>query len=391
MYTQNTPIHVSLWHRGFWLLAIANMLLSMSVYMFIPVMPLWLMNRLGMDPLSVGVAMGVYGVGVFLLGGFCSYLIQRYRRNRVCIWSVIGMMVCLALLWVVTDVVPCCKPWMVYVLRLCVGALFGLADMVLASTLIIDQCESFQRTEANYAASWFRRFALSLGPVLSIYCYHVYGFSRVLLLSGITALVSIILIRIVKFPFKAPDETMTVVSLDRFFLPQAFPLFLNLLMVSTLFGMIVSMEWTEHFYGMMMAGFLLALLAQKFVFVNAELRSETVVGLFSLAVALVLMLTQTAAMVRYVSPAFVGFGVGLIGSRFLLFFIKLSGHCQRGTSQSTFFLCWELGMSLGLFVGYGLLWHQPHRLLLAGLGIVAVALLVYHLFTHKWYLKNKNR
>ena len=285
MYTQNTPIHVSLWHRGFWLLAIANMLLSMSVYMLVPVMPLWLMARFGMSPLSVGVAMGVYGVGVFLLGGFCSYLIQRYRRNRVCIWSVIGMMVCLALFWVVAEVVPCREPWMVYVLRLGVGALFGLADMVLASTLIIDQCESFQRTEANYAASWFRRFALSLGPVLSIFCYHVYGFNRVLLLSGITAFVSIVLIRIVKFPFKAPDDTMTVVSLDRFFLPRAFPLFVNLLMVSTLFGMIVSMEWTEHFYVMMMAGFLLALLAQKFMFVNAELRSETVTGLFCLAVA----------------------------------------------------------------------------------------------------------
>ena len=41
MYTQNTPVHVKLWHREFWLLALANLLLTMSVFMLIPVMPQW--------------------------------------------------------------------------------------------------------------------------------------------------------------------------------------------------------------------------------------------------------------------------------------------------------------------------------------------------------------
>jgi hypothetical protein len=43
--------------------------------------------------------------------------------------------------------------------------------MVLASTLIIDVCESFQRTEANHSAGWFARFSLSLGPMLSLVLY----------------------------------------------------------------------------------------------------------------------------------------------------------------------------------------------------------------------------
>ena len=92
MYTQNTPIHMNLWHRGFWMLVLSNMLLSMSVYMLIPILPMWIMGDLHQSPLATGVAMGIYGVGVFLLGGFCSYLIQRFRRNRVCIWSVAAMM-----------------------------------------------------------------------------------------------------------------------------------------------------------------------------------------------------------------------------------------------------------------------------------------------------------
>lgn len=383
---------MNLWHRGFWMLVLSNMLLSMSVYMLIPILPMWIMGDLHQSPLATGVAMGIYGVGVFLLGGFCSYLIQRFRRNRVCIWSVAAMMACTAVLWLLrnTDFVAC-EMWMVWAVRLLVGATFGLADMVLASTLVIDQCESFQRTEANYVASWFRRFALSLGPMLSLVVYRASDFDSVLLLSMATAFLSIVLIRMVNFPFKAPEDTMKLVSLDRFFLPQAWPMFLNLLMVSVLFGMIMSVEWTERFYAMMMAGFLLALVAQKFVFVNAELKSEAICGMLSLAAALILMITQDTAAVDYLSPVLVGFGVGMIGSRFLLFFIKLSDHCQRGTSQSTFFLCWELGMALGLFVGYAVLWKQPRVLLLSGLALVTVALAFYHFVIHQWYLKHKNR
>ena len=42
MNSQNTPVHVKLWHREFWQLAIANLLLSMSVYMLLPILPIWL-------------------------------------------------------------------------------------------------------------------------------------------------------------------------------------------------------------------------------------------------------------------------------------------------------------------------------------------------------------
>ena len=47
MNTQNTQIHITQWQRGFWLLAIANFLVAMSVYVLVPVMPLWLINGEG--------------------------------------------------------------------------------------------------------------------------------------------------------------------------------------------------------------------------------------------------------------------------------------------------------------------------------------------------------
>jgi hypothetical protein len=86
-----------------------------------------------------------------------------------------------------------------------------------------------------------------------------------------------------------------------------------------------------------------------------------------------------------------GTAVGIVSSRFLLFFVKLSRHCQRGTSQSTYFLGWETGLALGLGFGYGLFYDCRDMLFYTCLTITTVALLMYHFLTHRWFIKHKNR
>lgn len=388
MYTQNTPVHVKLWHHDFWRLAIANMLLTMSVYMQIPVLPLWLAQH--GDAMSTGLSMGAYGLGLFVMGGCCNYLVQRYRRNHVCQLAIFIMLVCIGVIYLsVSGRLPMLAEGMVtLVARFCLGASFGLAQMVLVSTLIIDVCESFQRTEANHSAAWFGRFSLSLGPVVSLLIYRYFNLEYVLLSSGVCCLISMLLIQLVNFPFKAPEDKVYRFSLDRFFLPSGWLLFANLLLITTIIGLLLSTPLSSMFYGMMMCGFFFALLAERFVFVNADLKSESVTGLILIIAALLMMRQSSALVNNYIPPVLIGFAIGIIGSRFLLFFIKLSRHCQRGTSQSTFFLAWETGISLGLFLGFS---YLSEHIYLVGLIMAVVALVMYNFVTHPWYMKHKNR
>ena len=105
-------------------------------------------------------------------------------------------------------------------------------------------------------------------------------------------------------------------------------------------------------------------------------------------------------------PALLALGVGIIGSRFLLFYIKLAKHCQRGTSMSSFFLAWELGLSLGIGLGFwlvrdlslmtsgvNLLILNPvyDELLYPAFGLTVVSLLMYNFLVHPWYMKHRNR
>ncbi|MBQ9229702.1 MAG: MFS transporter [Prevotella sp.] len=392
MNSQNTPVHIKLWHREFWQLAIANLLLSMSVYMFIPVLPVWLMQEENFSLMETGLSMGVFAFGLYLLGPFVSFLVQHYRRNKVCLWAILLLIGCEGTLWYIDTLKgEFVEFWIIMLQRFLLGALFGFAQMVLASTLVIDTCESFQRTEANHSASWFGRFALSLGPLTGLVTMQIWGFNMVIMVVMGLAFLALLLIRMVVFPFRAPEDHVHVFSCDRFLLDHGSVLFLNLLLITIAIGLCIGQMETMEEFGMMMIGFLLALLAQRFMFRDAELKSEVVTGLILLSAALLINMTQHTSVACYISSTFIGMSTGIIGTRFLLFLIKLSRHCQRGTSQSSFMLSWETGLALGVGLTYVFADVLPHHTNIIALALTVVALLMYHTYTHSWFLRHKNR
>jgi MFS family permease len=388
-----------LWHKEFWLMAIANLVLSMAVTMLIPTLPIWLKESAQLNHQQVGLVMGSFALGLFLPGAFCSYLVQHYRRNMVFMVSVLILAVSMTLPLFrlsVQHVFPAILAW-----RILQGAAFGLAQMVLSSTLIIDTCESHQRTEANHSATWFGRFALSIGPMAALLLMQLSAIIKpssipfssmatlnVFFLALVCCVVAIVLVACIHFPFRVPEDNVHLLSLDRFFLTSGWSLFINLFLVTLAVGLLMSLPVTVEAYGMVMLGFLLALLAQRFVFQDAELKSEVVSGLLLIGASLIILLTS-----RYspLTTPLLGLGVGLVGGRFLLFFIKLSRHCQRGTSQSTFMLGWESGLAVGVGTGYYLFYGRTQEMLFVTLILDVLALLMYISWTHRWFLNHKNR
>jgi len=384
MNTQNTPIHMRLWHRDFWLVAVANLLLSTTVMMLIPMLPKWMLYTDGLTTEETGVAMAAFALGLFLPGAFCSYLIQRYRRNQVCVWA----MLLLGLTVLPPLYVHHISYSVVVAMRIAQGFAFSLAQMVLMSTLIIDTCESNQRTEANHSVTWFGRFAFSLGPLVALFVNHMIGFQMVLLVAGGCCVVAAMLVLTVHIPFRTPDDNVSIISFDRFLLTSGWPLMITLMVISSSIGLLLSLPLTMEFYALLMVGFLLALLAQRFVFPDAELKSEVVTGLILLIAAQLIMLFAPSS--PLCSPL-LGLGLGLVGARFLLFFIKLSRHCQRGTAQSTYLLGWESGLSLGVGVGYYAFSNSHVDLLHVSLSLSVTAFLVYVFVLHNWFVAHKNR
>lgn len=391
MDTQNIPVHVRLWNKHFWLLAMANLLLVMSSYMLVATIPLRMEVR-GYSILQIALVMGAFFIGIYLFGSLSGYLVQRYRRKNVFNLSILLLLAVTGVLYYLSSLPYNSFDYMLLVsLRFMQGAFYGLSQLVLLSTLIIDTVEAVHRTEANHGATWFGRFALSLGPLAGIYVYQSMNFGSVLILSCICLLVAFVFVNLIRFPFRMPSEDYSRFSFDRFLLKGSHWLFVNVVLVTSVVGVLLSIEHTPRFYGMMMLGFVIAILAERFVFADADLRSEATTGMIVIGIAVLLMITRRQESVSYIVPILIGLGVGLIGSRFLLFFIKMSDHCQRGTSQSTFLLAWETGIGIGLVLSYGLFHLDQPLVLWVCLGILAASLILYDTFIHSWYIKHKHR
>ena len=391
MDTQNIPIHVRLWNKHFWLLAMANLLLVMSSYMLVATMPMRMIDR-GYSMFQIALVMGVFFIGIYLFGSLSGYLVQRYRRKNVFNVSTLLLLAVTGVLYYLTNLPYHSFDYSLLVLlRFVQGAFYGLSQLVLLSTLIIDTVEAVHRTEANHAATWFGRFAISLGPLAGIMVYKTMSFPSVILLSCICLGISFVFVNLIRFPFRMPSEDFSRFSYDRFLLKGSHWLFVNVALITTVLGVLLSIEHSPRFYGMLMVGFVIAILAERFVFADADLRSEATTGMIVIGIAILLMINRNQESVSYVVPILIGLGVGLIGSRFLLFFIKMSDHCQRGTSQSTFLLAWETGIGAGLFLSYGLFNMEQPLILWVCLGVLAVSLILYDTFIHSWYVKHKHR
>ena len=378
-------------------MAFANLLLSMSVFMFLPILPYWLGQHFGLSASRVALLFVIHAVGIYLLGPRCSMLVQRYRRNVVCAISILLTSLSSFVLYYLCKFNPALIAssdastiYLVLAVIQLVGSMFyGLSQMVLSGTLIIDVCESFQRTEANHSAAWFGRLGLALGPIAAILTAPRFGCETVLLASSVCGLLAMLLVLFTDFPFRAPEDNIKAFSTDRFFLTRGIWLFVNFMMIMIAVGIVVVNHQDMRFFVLMLGGFLISLLSQKFVFANAELKSEILSALVLIIGALLLMIFRDSDVASLAAALLTGVGVGVSATRFLLFFIKLSPHCKRGTSQSTFFLTWQSGLALG--AALGIVAGQSGVGYVVALAFVVVALLMYHFFTHTWFMNNKSR
>lgn len=387
-----TPVHSRLWHRDFWLLAIASFLLTMPMYMLIPLLPSWLEQRTDLSYMQVGIVMLAWGAGLFAFGPICNYLIQRCRRRMVYVYSALGVSVALFVFFLFEQNVDgWTLPWYAWAaLRFMLGALFSLALMVLLSSLIIDVSESAYRTDANYAMVWFGRFPLVLGPLVALQLYRFFDIATISIIMSSMALLSALLVCLIRLPFKAPDDTFRVFSTDRFLLRENPLCFINLMLFTAFFGMLLFWLLDAVMYAMMMVGFYLAILMGK-AFLSSPLRRLDMYLSFALSsLAFLLPVILLSEWVwNYISPVLLGCVAGLVCNRFMFIFLNISHHCQRGTSQSTFFLSWESGIALGVFLTF--VAADKESVLLIALSLLALAFLLYFTFTRRWYEHHQNR
>lgn len=369
-----------LWTGNMILLALSHFLLYASLYIMLPVLPLWIVRQWDCSYAEAGGAVAIFGLAMFLPGPFNSYLIDTFKRKSVCFWAML-LFVAATLLYPYVAAIG-----LVILLRAVQGGLFGVVTMTTGSTLVIDVTASRRRTDANIAFAWIGRFGMAVGLALGTYIYPYWDFVHVVYASVALGAVALLLIPGIKVSFRAPLNP-PLLSLDRFILPRTLWPGVNMMMISFIFGILIAHIYSELFYICILIGFLLALILSRTLLVRISGRSEVELGEAALIGGLFLLIFSNSLQNSYIAGVLLGMGIGVSVSRFFVKMISLPMHCERGTGNNTYQLFWELGV-LGGFL-FENMWAEKHpdTIYWICIGICAVSLVMYETFTHPWYYR----
>lgn len=384
-----------LWTHDFIRMYLSNLLLFASLYMLLPILPMYLVERFNTTLTIAGGVSASFAIAIFFFGPFYSYLIDTFRRKNVCILSYLTIIAILfgytivgSLLWVI-------------VLRMAQGALFGVAT-TMGSTLAIDITNTARRSEANICFSWAARLGMVIGAMSGLLLYRYAGLQEVIYGSLAAGILGLILVSLIHVAFRAPIGT-SLCSSDRFLLPHGWIPAFNLVLISFVFGMLLTsinmytesiqmQEVTVRFFILLTGGFVLAMIANRTAFENADIRAKIVSGLVLTGASLLLIITYAQSVALMTAAVLMGLGIGLTASNFLLVFVKLSEHCQRGTANTMYLLAWEVGIAIGVATGCYLIDISSY-ISVFQVGIVAVifSLGIYLGITNPYFQKHKVR
>ena len=326
-----------LWTRDMVILSLSNFFLYISLYIMLPVLPLWMVQHWYCSYAEAGGAVAVFGLTMFLPGPCNSYIIDTFKRKSVCV-------ITLALLAGVSLLYP-------YV-----------------------------------AFTWFGRFGMALGLALGVYIYPYWSFTCVVYVCAAFGIGALLLIPLLHIPFRAP-LCPPLFSLDRFLLPRTLLPGINMLLVSFIFGVIIAHIYNEIFYICILIGFAVSLLISKYALSHTSCRAEMEFGQAALVAGILLMAFSNSLMSSYIAALLLGIGIGITASRFFVIMISLPLHCERGTGNNTYQLLWEVGLLGGLFFENIWTGNYPDTIYWICLGICVVSLVLYETVTHNWYYK----
>ena len=379
-----------LWTIHFMRICIANLLLFISLYMLFPVVPVEMADHLGVPVSQTGAMFLLLTLGMFAIGPFHAYLVDAYKRKYVCAFSFATMVAATVGYGFVNDITQ--------LLLLCFvqGIAFGMATTA-GITLAIDITNTNLRSSGNIAFSWAARLGMLIGIALGVGLYQWYDFKTLLYVSVIAGLAGIFFVSRVYVPFRAP--IVNLCSSDRFLLLRGWLPAFNLMLIAFIPGLLLPVFHNSlsdvfignieiPFFAIVGVGFLFSVLLARFVYREEKTLRVITLGISLMMVSFILLKELPAI----VTAILLGVGLGLVTPEFLLMFVKLSQHCQRGTANTTHLLAWETGMSLGVAAACYLSTESSvDAVYHLGRILTPIALLFFILLTYPYFKKKRVR
>jgi MFS family permease len=382
-----------IWNKNFIIACIANFMVACSFNLLMPTIPIYLSEVLNVPHSKIGIVLSSYAIALLLVRPFCGYWVDVYARKPL---FLLGLTIFIATFfgyYFATTVV------FLVILRFIHGMSWGLAT-VSANTVAIDIIPASRRAEGIGYFGVNTNIAMAVAPYIAVMIYDSYGFQTLITCALIMGFLSILVVMFIQVPKREKLDKIPPISLDRFLLIKATPIFINQLFLSFGWGTLISFavlygkDTGIHnagiFFLFLAGGIVLSRVTSGRFVDRGHLHKVMVIALFVISLGFICFAMLHSIYYFCVSALLIGIGYGTLFPALQTIYINLAPPSKRGTANSTYLTGFDLGIGIGMLFGAYLGDHFGFSTMyLITSGFCFIALVYYWFISRIVFEKNK--
>lgn len=372
-----------LWSLSYLNVCIANFLMACSFNLLMPSIPLYITEQLGVAQSKTGIVLASYAIALLFIRPFSGYLVDIYSRKKLLLLAFTCYVLIFFGYFFATTVL------LFILVRFMHGITWGLST-VSSSTLAIDVIPSERRAEGIGYYGTFMNVAMAIGPFIAIYIYHAYSFQILLWCAILMGVLGITAVAMIKTTEK-PRIERPKLSLDRFFLLRAWPIFLNQLLPCFAWGTIgafvaqygkqINVENAGIFFPFWAIGIIISRIFSGKLVDRGKIHMVNISAMIIISLSFLLFATVHNIYAFCLSGLLIGVGFGMMLPALQTLYINMADNNQRGTANSTYLVGFDLGLALGMLGGGYISGHYSFETLF----LIASALCMISVFIY-WFV-----
>lgn len=385
-------IKPKLWTRDFVFLAIANLLMAIAFYFMLPVLPVYLVDKLGATRSEIGLVLSFYTIAALAIRLFSGWAIDTYGRKTIYLAA-----------YFLFSLIFISYPFAFTIyLFLLVRFVHGLTWGVLttsSSTIAVDIIPPSRRGEGIGIFGLSMTIGMAIGPMLAIF---ITGESRYFLLftSAIaTTIIGLVLALMVRYPKFTSLNSARSLKLKGLIEKSAIPVSINMMMIMftyggvlsfiSLYGKEIGIENSGLFFLILSLGIGFSRIFSGKIFDKSGPKTISIFGFLSLIIGFPILSLINNSLGFHLSAAILGLGFGVIMPTFQAMVNNLVEPSRRGAANSSFFTAFDLGIGFGM-IGTGVLsqWFGFSYTFLLFTIIILIALIIFQLYSSFHYKKH---
>ncbi len=380
-----------LWNKNFINICIANFLMASSFHLLMPAIPVYLTQDLHIPESEVGIVMSTYAIAMLLIRPFSGYIVDVFDRKKIFLLALALLVLSIfGYLWAATVA-------LLMLVRFFHGLFWGMST-VSSNTVAIDIIPSSRRAEGIGYFGMNMNLAMAIAPFFAMNIFDSFGFHPLIVCSIVMGLISFVVVFFIQTPVKPKVANRPPLSFDRFILVKGIPVFLNQLLVTIGWGMLVSyavlygreigIRNAGAFFLLLACGLILSrIISGRFVD-KGHIHVVSTISLSIISISFFAFARFHDPIAFYASAFFVGIGFGTMLPAFQTIFINMAPNDRRGTANSTYLTGFDLGLGIGMLLGGFIAASHPKAYLYyTASALAALAVVVYILISRKTYNK----